>query len=170
MYRCPLRLVLTLNHCHLCRFMRFSSNKTSSVAQMLGYSGLIPFVALAGLSFLVSSAHKPAVMFSLLAYGATVVSFLGAIHWGLAMVENSPSKRQLVWGVVPSLLAWISLMVDVELGLLLVASVLFLCLVIDYKIYRNFGLDHWLPMRLHLSIVAILSNVLPVLFGLVWFS
>jgi len=150
--------------------MRFSSNKVSSVAKVLGYSGLIPFVALAGLSFLVSSAHKSAVMFSLLAYGATVVSFLGAIHWGLAMVENNPSKRQLVWGVVPSLLAWVSLMVDVELGLLLVASVLFFCLVIDYKIYPHFGLDHWLPMRLHLSIVAILSHVLPVLFGMVWFS
>jgi len=140
------------------------------MAQRLGYLGLIPFVALAGLSFLVSSAHKPAVFFSLVAYGATVVSFLGAIHWGLTMTENAPSKRQLVWGVLPSLLAWISLMVAVEFGLVLVAAVLFLCLVVDFKIYPNFGLDHWLPMRLHLTIVAILSNILPVLFALPWFS
>jgi len=45
-----------------------------------------------------------------------------------------------------------------------------LCLVIDYKIYRNFGLDHWLPMRLRLSIVAIASNVLPILFDRSWLS
>jgi hypothetical protein len=146
--------------------MRLSYNKISSVGRLLGYGGLVPFVALAGLSFLVSSAHRPAVIFSLLTYGVTIASFLGAIHWGLTMVESIPNTRQLVWGVVPSLLAWISLMIRVELGLLLVGAVLLLCLIIDYKTYPNFGLDHWLRMRVILSIVAIASTVFPVLFGL----
>ncbi len=84
------------------------------------------------------------------------------------MVESVPNKRQLVWGVVPSLLAWISLMIQVEYGLLLVAAVLLLWLVIDYNIYPNFGLDHWLRMRLHLSVVAIVSTVLPLLSDLSW--
>ena len=150
--------------------MRFLSIRISSVGRWLGYSGLVPFVTLAALSFLVPSVHRPVVIFSLLAYGVTIISFLGAIHWGLTMIENIPSKQQLVWGVVPSLLAWISLMVQVELGLLLVAVMLFFCLVIDYKIYPNFGLHHWLPMRLHLSIVAIVSTVLPVLSDLSWLS
>jgi Protein of unknown function (DUF3429) len=127
--------------------MRFSNNKVSAVGRLLGYSGLVPFVTLAALSFLVSSEHRSAVIFGLLAYGVTIVSFLGAIHWGLTMVENIPNKQQLVWGVLPSLLAWISLMVQVEFGLLLLAAVLLLCLVVDYKIYPNFGLDHWLRMR-----------------------
>ncbi len=146
--------------------MRFSSTQTSSAARLLGYGGLIPFVALATLSFVVSAVHRPAVIFSLLAYGVTIVSFLGAIHWGLTMTENIPSKRQLLWGVVPSLLAWISLMIQVEWGLLLVAMVVLLCLLVDYRIYPNFGLDHWLGMRLILSTVAIVSTVLPALFGL----
>jgi len=146
--------------------MRFSSNNISFVGRLLGYSGLVPFVSLAALSFLVSSEHRSAVIFSLLAYGVTIVSFLGAIHWGLTMIENIPSKRQLFWGVLPSLLAWVSLMVQIEWGLLLVAAVLFLCLVVDYQIYPDFGLDHWLGMRLILSIVAIVSTVLPALLGL----
>jgi hypothetical protein len=150
--------------------MRFSNNKIPAVGSLLGYWGLAPFVILAGLSFLVSSAHRPAVVFGLLAYGVTIVSFLGAIHWGITMVESVPNKRQLVWGVLPSLLAWISLMVQVEYGLLLVAAVLLLCLVIDYNIYPNFGLDHWLRMRLHLSMVAIVSIVVPVLSDLSWLS
>jgi hypothetical protein len=150
--------------------MRFSNNKIPAVGRLLGYWGLAPFVTLAGLSFLVSSAHRPAVVFGLLAYGVTIVSFLGAIHWGLTMVESVPNKRQRVWGVLPSLLAWISLMVQVEYGLLLVAAVLLLCLVIDYNIYPNFGLDHWLRMRLHLSMVAIVSIVMPVLSDLSWLS
>lgn len=143
--------------------MRFSNPPVSSIGRLLGYGGLAPFVALAALSFFVSSVHRPMVVFSLLAYGVTIASFLGAIHWGLAMGEETPSKQQLVWGVVPSLLAWISLMVQVELGLLVVAAVLSLCLLIDYKIYPSYGLDHWLPMRLQLSIVAIVCSVMPVL-------
>jgi len=150
--------------------MRFSSQNISSVGRLLGYSGLVPFVVLATLSFTVPSAHRPAVVYSLLAYGVTIVSFMGAIHWGLTMIENIPNKQQLVWGVVPSLLAWISLMVPVEFGLLLLAAVLLVCLVVDYKIYPNFGLDHWLRMRLILSTVAIVSTVLPALFGLGVFS
>lgn len=164
-----LQLVLTLNHYHLDKeSMRFSNKKTLAAGHLLGYWGLAPFVTLAALSFLVSSAHRPAVIFSLLTYGVTIVSFLGAIHWGLTMVESVPNKRQLVWGVVPSLLAWISLMIQVEYGLLLVAAVLLLCLVIDYNIYPNFGLDHWLRMRLHLSVVAIVSTVLPLLSDFSW--
>jgi len=151
---------------HLSPAMRFSNNKISLSVRLLGYAGLIPFVTLAALSFLVSSAHRPAVTFSLLAYGVTIVSFLGAIHWGLTMVENIPNTQQLIWGVVPSLLAWVSLMLPVEFGLLLVAAVLLFCLVVDYKIYPHFGLHRWLAMRLVLTIVASVSSVLPALLGL----
>jgi hypothetical protein len=122
--------------------MRNSSNNISPAVLMLAYLGLVPFIALAALSFLVSPTHRPTIIFSLLAYGVTIISFLGAIHWGLTMIENPPNKQQLVWGVVPSLLAWISLMIEVEFGLLLVAAVLLMCLVVDYKIYPGFGLEH----------------------------
>jgi hypothetical protein len=143
--------------------MRSSSNNISPAVLLLAYLGLVPFIALAALSFLVSPTHRPTIIFSLLAYGVTIISFLGAIHWGLTMIENPPNKQQLVWGVVPSLLAWISLIIEVELGLLLVAAVLLMCLVVDYKIYPGFGLEHWLRMRLILSIVAITCTVLPAL-------
>jgi len=157
---------IDLSALHFPPAMRFSNNKISLTGRLLGYAGLIPFVTLAALSFMVSSAHRPAAIFSLLAYGVTIVSFLGAIHWGLTMVENIPGTQQLIWGVVPSLLGWVSLMLPVELGLLSVAAVLLLCLVVDYKIYPHFGLHHWLAMRLVLTIVASVSSVLPALFGL----
>ena len=87
--------------------MRYSSNKISAVGRLLGYGGLVPFISLAAFSFFVSPAHRPAVIFSLLAYAVTIVSFLGAIHWGLTMIENNPSKQQLVWGVAPSLIGYV---------------------------------------------------------------
>jgi len=146
--------------------MRLSNIPFSSVGRLLGFGGLIPFVALAMLTFLVSLEHRSIVIFSLLAYGVTIVSFLGAIHWGLTMVENRPDVQRLVWGVVPSLLAWISLMLKVEWGLLLVATVLLVCLAVDFKVYPRYGLGHWLRMRLILSAVAVVSTALPALYYL----
>ena len=74
--------------------------------------------------------------------------------------------QQLAWGVVPSLIGWISLMVPVEIGLCIVAAVLLSCLVMDYKIYPRYGLDRWLGMRLVLSLVAMVCTLLPALAGL----
>jgi len=146
--------------------MLSTDQKIPSVARLLGYAGLAPFIVLTTLSFFVSPAHKPAVIFSLLAYGGTIISFLGAIHWGFAMLDARPSRSALLWGVCPSLLAWISLLLQVERGLLLVAFVLLVCLVVDYKTYPLYGLDHWLPMRLHLSIVAVVFTSVPALLDL----
>ena len=47
---------------------------------------------------------------ALLAYGAVILSFVGALHWGFAMALGGLSDRErthrFVWSVVPSLLAW----------------------------------------------------------------
>ena len=51
-----------------------------------------------------------------------------------------------------TLLSAISLLLQVEIGLLFVAFVLLVCLVVGYKSYPLYGLHHWLPMRLHLSV------------------
>lgn len=146
--------------------MRSPFNTKASVGRLLGYLGLIPFVVLAVLSLLLGPVHQAAIAFALLAYGATIASFLGAIHWGLAMPDSDGAKSQLVWGVVPSLLAWISLLLPVPLGLLLVAATLVACLLVDYKLYPRYGLRAWLGMRTILTLVATLCSVVPALAGL----
>ena len=146
--------------------MRSPFNTKASVGRLLGYLGLIPFVALAVLSFLLGPVHQAAIAFALLAYGATIASFLGAIHWGLAMPDPDGAKSQLAWGVVPSLLAWISLLLPVQFGLLIVAATLVACLLVDYKMYPHYGLHAWLGMRTILTLVATLCSVVPALAGL----
>jgi hypothetical protein len=164
MYLYPSWLALIRNRAHLYdQTMLAIDQKIPFVVRLLGYGGVVPFVALATLSFLVSPAHKPYVMFSLLAYGGTIISFVGAIHWGFTMLDARPSRSELLWGVCPSLLAWISLLLQVEIGLLFQAFVLLVCLVVDYKTYPLYGLHQWLPMRLRLSIAAILSTGVPAL-------
>lgn len=92
---------------------------------------------------------------ALLAYGATIVSFLGAIHWGLVMREASvPSQLSLLWGVVPSLLAWVALLLQETQGLVAIALLLWACLAVDRVLYPRHRLRAWLPMRLWLTLVA----------------
>lgn len=123
-------------------------------AQTLGYGGLIPFVGLA-LGVWFWSAHQAVAASALLGYSATIVSFLGAIHWGLTMRDtNGPRSRMLLWGVVPSLLAWVALLLPAAGGLLLMAALLWACFAVDRVVYARLGLRAWLPMRLLLSAVA----------------
>ena len=136
-------------------------NKPSLTALLLGFGGLIPFVGLSGLSVLTTGTHQQTLLFSLLAYGATIISFLGAIHWGLTMMEPSPNSLRLVWGVIPSLIAWLSLIFSTQLGLAIECSILWVCFFVDYKTYPNFNLWAWLKLRFVLTLIASVSLFAP---------
>jgi len=134
--------------------METDKKKISPAAFKLGIAGLIPFIVLAGLSFAPPSTYKDVILLCLLAYAASISSFLGAIHWGLTMRDVNPDGMYLIWGVIPSLIAWISLMLNPDFGLWLITALLWVCLIIDAKIYPTYGLSHWLPMRLFLTTTA----------------
>jgi len=121
----------------------------------LGFAGLLPFVALAGAAWLAPAAYRAQLAFALLAYGATIAAFLGAIHWGLAMrAPLTPQPGPFVWGVFPSLVAWVALLLPLPQGLVTLALLLSICLAVDWRSYPAYGLGQWLTMRLHLTLVA----------------
>lgn len=121
----------------------------------LGYAGLLPFIALALAACVAPVAYRAQSAFALLAYGATIASFLGAIHWGLAMCQpHTMRPGPFVWGVFPSLVAWLALLLPVSQGLSTVALLLGICLAFDQRNYRAYGLEKWLAMRRHLTSVA----------------
>lgn len=127
-------------------------------ARRLGFGGLIPFVGLAVALWLAPSGAWPLAAMALLGYGATICSFLGAIHWGLSM-RDGPDQRApaLVWGVLPSLLGWVGLLLGAAPGLLLIAALLWACLAVDRVLYPRHQLQAWLPMRWRLTLVASIS-------------
>jgi hypothetical protein len=55
-----------------------------ALARTLGYAGLIPFVLLALVLWLVDAQLQAWVSITLASYAALIVSFLGGIHWGMA--------------------------------------------------------------------------------------
>jgi hypothetical protein len=134
---------------------------TPQVISRLGYAGLIPFVLLAALMWLVDAELLPFVAIALGGYAAAIVSFLGGVHWGIGFMKGEAAPRfHFVWGVVPSLMAWLALMMPAYAALPLLGLVVVACYAVDSKTYPAAGLASWLPMRLRLTTVATLSCVL----------
>ena len=94
------------------------------LAALLGAGGLIPFVAFsqpsrrllpldAALGPLRDALGRPSLNPTELqvTYGCSILSFLGAPHWGWALAPAGPASPRLtafrlLWGVTPALLAW----------------------------------------------------------------
>jgi ABC-type amino acid transport system permease subunit len=141
--------------------MSVHADQTRKQVKLLAYAGLTPFVGLAVLLWLVDPDLHPFVALAMTGYGASIVSFLGGIHWGIGFrnvsrMHNAPLFN-FGWGVVPSLLAWVAITMPAFAGLPLLAAILFLCYAVDRKTYPEVGLEEWLPMRWHLTWVAALS-------------
>lgn len=126
-------------------------------AHRLGYAGLIPFVAGAGLVWLVNPEAHPYAVLALATYASVIVSFLGGIHWGVAFRQEQPDMRLLAWGVVPSLVAWVAVVMPPEAGLVVSGVMLAVCYAVDRRVYPAHGLARWLTLRFRLSAVASVS-------------
>jgi uncharacterized membrane protein HdeD (DUF308 family) len=135
-----------------------AANVPPALANWLGFCGLIPFAVLALALWWPAAGHQAALSHTLAGYGATIASFLGAIHWGLAMRDRSdPGAGPYLWGVAPSLLAWLALLLPPAGGLLGLAVLLGVCLLVDQRRYPRYQLQAWLPLRRRLTLVASLA-------------
>ncbi len=90
------------------------------LAIILGLGGLIPFVCItAAILFFPANVPVPRLVVALVDYGAVILSFLGAVHWGLALagdpigVPGQPAamRARLGLGVLPALAGWAALLV-----------------------------------------------------------
>lgn len=88
----------------------------------LGYSGLAPFVAgVLGIALLEGEPRQFAAR-ALVAYGAVILSFLGAVHWGLLLqTETTGTQSRRLAAVLPALAAWGALLLSSSRGLALLA-------------------------------------------------
>jgi hypothetical protein len=134
---------------------------TWRLIRLLGYAGLLPFVFLAMCLWLVGPDLHPYIALAMQGYGAVIVSFLGGIHWGAGFPQSLTTRRApglpFIWGVMPSLLAWVGLMMPAFAGLPWLGFVLIVCYALDRRTWPAVGLAPWLPMRLQLTTVASLS-------------
>lgn len=126
-------------------------------AARLSYLGLLPFVLGAGLLWLIDSPEPHAfVALALAAYGATVLAFLGGVHWGLTMNEHGEPPVARRWAIVPPLAGTLAVAMPAYSGLPLVGMMLVVCYLVDRRLYPQAHLAHWLTLRFRLTVVAAL--------------
>ena len=134
-----------------------------SPARQLGLAGLIPFVVLSAASWLAAPEWQLRTHEALLGYGAVILSFMGAVHWGLAMSGLGDGTRawQLGLSVVPSLLGWLALLLPVgalAYSVLLVAFAI-LCMVDTRATKANLA-PAWYPaLRVPLTTVVVICLI-----------
>ena len=84
-----------------------------AIVTWLGYGGLLPFLGLA-LASALDANHRELWQKMLLSYGAVILSFVGAMHWAFAMLHPRTQGKSLngvyAWSVIPSLVAWVALL------------------------------------------------------------
>lgn len=130
-------------------------------ARSLGFGGLLPFIGLA-LAALLDPTRAALWNHALMAYGAIILSFVGALHWGFAMTAGGLSDGErsgrFAWSVMPALIAWVALLlagVSVMFAALLLLAGFWLHYLQDRMLVHRADLPVWyLPLRLTLTTVA----------------
>lgn len=133
-------------------------------AALLGLGGLIPFVFFALLALFASGDLAATAQSALRGYGLVILSFLGGVHWGLAIADygvQSSDRRayggaswaRLGFSVAPSLFAWFALVLPMGLGLFYLA----LCMVALLGTEMSLGRSGLFP-RWYLSLRGILTT------------
>jgi hypothetical protein len=135
--------------------------KVPEPAGWLGGLGAVPFLGLAAAAHFVDDAHRMSVIQALLAYGAVILSFLGGVHWGLAVGSNINSDNRqflarLVLSVLPSLAGWTALLATETTGLLILATAIAAMLWVDLRATQAGHAPPWYPnLRIPLTCVVV---------------
>ena len=130
-----------------------------SRARLLGFAGLLPFLAAVLLLWTVEGRLAGLAARSLLAYGAVILSFMGAVHWGLAMAKDRPGATgQLTLSVLPGLAGWVALLLPARPGCALLAFGFALLYLADRRAATAGAVPAWYPgLRLPLTLGVLAS-------------
>jgi hypothetical protein len=121
----------------------------------LGAAGALPFLLLGVLSW-IEGPWQSELRFALLANGAVILSFVGALHWAFAMLvpdmAETDRNRAYAWSVIPALLGWVALLLPPSLTSFLLLLGFWSHFAQDFRLARRIALPDWyLPLRLSLT-------------------
>tara|TARA_B100001093_G_scaffold517839_1_gene600643 strand:- start:2095 stop:2544 length:450 start_codon:yes stop_codon:yes gene_type:complete len=82
--------------------------RVETIGMRLGYLGLVPFILGAVIALLSEELASLAIQAFVL-YSLAILSFMGGVHWGLALITGTRQSTRLLISVVPVIVAWICL-------------------------------------------------------------
>ena len=141
---------------------------------ILGLLGLVPFLYFSFIDqFLEIFTIENRATF-IISYSAIILSFLGGIHWGVALFQNNNHENirknniRFIISVIPSILGWISLFLLDIYGITLIIISFLLLFIYDFYSLRQFNFIHWFfYLRFMLSLIvtfALVNTLLQLLY------
>lgn len=138
------------------------------LATLLGLAGLLPFI---GCGFASVAQNAPWGLPALVGYGAVMLGFLGAVHWGLALAPQPAGaapppeieRARLLLGAIPALIGWVALLIPQWAGLIVLIAGFVAVLVAEVAGHRRLLVPPgymWLRWILSIAVIAILVTVL----------
>ncbi len=98
-------------------------------------------------------------------YGAVILSFMGGVQWGLAMLatmqaksgRKHPDAAHLAISVCPALVGWIAALLGPASGLALLATGFVALLVFDlWTVRRELAPRWYAPLRIQLTVAVVI--------------
>ena len=145
-----------------------------TVAILLTLAGAIPFLVL-GAVVLLDPLDSDTAIEILISYGAVILSFVGAVHWGFALRDSAhpvngvsltpavlgAERQLLIFGIVPAIIGWVALSAMLHfsapaLALFLLLVGFFVTIVVE-TIGRGRGVvaGNYLVLRWSVSIIVL---------------
>ena len=130
-------------------------------ALVLGWSGVFPFALLAVVIAAAANVTdtidpKPALIF----YAAIILSFMGGVHWGLAIsaapidgAATSPQATRLGLSTIPALVGWLATLVPFGMAVALLIGAFIALFAYDNWAATQGWTPAWYP-RLRLQLTA----------------
>lgn len=130
-----------------------------------GYAGVLPFVACVLPIALLDGEARAFAVRALVAYGAVILSFLGAVHWGVLLRQpDAAAQARLAIGVLPSLAGWVALLLPDRYALALLVAAFGGFWLYEHRVVGTALLPGgYLGLRRHLSLAACASLTLGLL-------
>ncbi len=138
-------------------------------AWLLGAAGLIPFLALSASLVADIGIARPWATLALMTYGAVILSFMGGVHWGLAMVRDARQSSSgdragedlSLYGasVIPALVGWFAILfLDPGPAMAVMAAGFAGLLAYDFLTIRRGLVPAWYAgLRFPLTVIVVLS-------------
>jgi hypothetical protein len=131
-----------------------ASQPIPPAALLLGLAGLIPFA--------VAAVSPDAGLRAGISYAAVVLSFLGGIRWGTAIIPSDARRQalELTASCLPAIAGWIAILIPDILGLTLLIAGFLMQALWDVTGAEAGRLPHWFgKLRMLLTAGAVLSLV-----------
>ena len=129
--------------------------RVETMGMRLGYLGLIPFV-FGAVTALLSQELVSLAFQAFILYSLAILSFMGGVHWGLALITGTRQSTRLLISVVPVVAAWICLIaLPAPLTLAILGGGFIAQWFIDRPILAELPIPSWyLEMRPRLAYVV----------------